>query len=337
MNEIRQSETVYGPSLDADESPLMQAAKVACAYIKSAQQDRRSKAFDVMHELAVETLKRAEAGKPTEFTAVILQAGVAPNAAKEPSGWLSPLWNRLVSDEPQWAEGLAETARQLGLCFIPKLVKTHGSPAYYSLQPVPITTQAKTVTDTPLPEGGLRYIPASVKAPGAWLSGALGNGIVRWTMGVRITIAGSFALVSFAVIGLVWLRLTLGLRSTQPLTLSDLLGIGLLLGLAWQTIQAHRFLADLFDLRIVLAPSFITPITEDNVTLELRHASADDDVGELAFVRYTATCPICDGNVFIDSGRTAFPDRLVGRCRRAAREHVFSFDPSTRVGRPLLI
>jgi hypothetical protein len=336
MNEVRQSETVCGPSLDADESPVMQAAKVACAYIKSAQQGRRSKAFDVMNELAVETLKRAESGKPTEFTALNLQAGVAPDAAKEPSGWLSPLWNRLVRDEPQWAEGLVDTARQLGLGFIPKLAKTRGSPALYSLQPVPVPAQTTAVTDAPIPEGGLRYIPASVKAPGAWLGGALRNGILRWTLGVRITIAGTLALVSFAVIGLVWLGLTLGLRSTQPLTLSELLGIGLVAGLAWETIQVHRFLADLFDLRIVLAPSFITPLLEDNVTLELRHASADDDIGELAFVRYTATCPICEGNIFIDSGRTAFPDRLVGRCRRSAREHVFSFDPSTRIGRPLI-
>jgi len=80
----------------------------------------------------------------------------------------------------------------------------------------------------------------------------------------------------------------------------------------------------------------MTSIADDNVTLEFRRGTPDDDVGELAFVRYTSTCPLCGGAVVIDSGRAAFPDRLVGRCRRSAREHVFSFDPASRLGRPLV-
>lgn len=336
MKEIRQSETVLGPSIEDLPSPPVQAATVACAYLKLAQQRRRSKAYDVLNELANETLQRLHRGQSTEFTASNLKAGVAPDSAKEPSGWLSPLWNRLIEDEPQWAEGLRDTAKQLGLGYVPKLAKAHGSPAVYSLQPVPIPTPETAIAKTPLPDGGLRYIPASVKAPGAWLGGALRNGILRWTMGVRIAVVGTFVLICCGVVGIVWLGLSLGLRTTQPLTLSNLLGIGLLAGLAWETMQVYRFLADLFDLRIVMAPSFMTPISEESVTLELRQAHADDDVGELAFVRYTAICPVCEGNVFIDSGRAAFPDRLVGRCRRAAREHVFSFDSATRLGRPLI-
>ena len=58
---------------------------------------------------------------------------------------------------------------------------------------------------------------------------------------------------------------------------------------------------------------------------------------EFAFVRYSAACPICGGIVEIHEGRRAFPDRLIGRCRLAAREHLFSFDPALRTGYPLQI
>lgn len=56
---------------------------------------------------------------------------------------------------------------------------------------------------------------------------------------------------------------------------------------------------------------------------------------EFAVVRHWGTCPICSAEVDLDSGQSAFPDRLVGRCHDAPLEHVFSFDPVRLVGQPL--
>ena len=159
--------------------------------------------------------------------------------------------------------------------------------------------------------------------------------MVQWTSGLRWTLLGGIVVVTLVAFALVWLMLYLGIHTTRPLSVADVVGIGLgvagIAGLA----GPYRFLNELFDLRIVMAPSILTPITLDNVTLEMRRRGADDEVGELAFVRYTAVCPNCDGQVLVDSGRSEFPGRLIGRCRRSAREHVFSFDHVSRIGVPL--
>lgn len=336
MNDARQSETVHGPSADATDQPLVQAAAVAGTYLTATQQARRNQAYAVLTELAGRTLSQAREGKPTEFLASNLKAGVAPEAAKEASGWLSPLWKRLQDDEHQWQEGLIDTARTLGLGFTPKLSKVRGSPSLYSLEAVPIPQSDQPVQVEPTPAGGLRYTAAAVAAPAAWLSSALRTGVVKWTVGLRWTILGAILAATVAAIGLLWLTVTLGLRVTRPVSLGDMTSILIVGGTLAALVPVYRFLDDLFDLRIVMAPSFLTSISQDNVTLEFRRSAPGDDVGELAFVRYTATCPLCGGSVVIHSGKAAFPDRLVGRCLRSAREHVFSFDPVSRVGRPLI-
>lgn len=336
MNDARQSETVDGPSVDSTDVPLVQAASVACTYLSATQQARRNQAYAVLSELASRTISQAREGKTTEFLASNLKAGVAPEAAKEASGWLSPLWSRLTDDEPQWQEGLADTARTLGLGFTPKLSKVRGSPSLYSLQAVPIPQSEQQVQIEPTPAGGLRYTAAAVAAPAAWLSSALRAGVVRWTVGLRWTVLGFILATTLAALGVLWLALTLSLRVTRPVSLGDMTVILLMAGIVAALVAVHRFLDDLFDLRIVMAPSFLTSISQENVTLEFRRSVHGDDVGELAFVRYTATCPRCGGSVAIHPGRAVFADRLIGRCRRSAREHVFSFDPVSRVGRPLL-
>lgn len=331
-----QSETLRGPSADASATPLAQAAAVACAYLDQSQQSRQNQAYAVFAELAASTLARSKEGLGTEFSAINLKTGVAPDAMKEPSGWLSPLWARLVKDEPQWQEGLRATARDLGLNHTPKLTKRPGSPALYSLAAEKLPALEAVEPYEPPPAGGVRYIPAEVAAPGAWLGGALRSGVVRWTAGLRWTILGSILLVTFSVLALLWLTVVTGLKVTRPLSWGDLMGVVSLAALVGPLLLVFRFLDELFDLRIVIAPGFMTPISQDNVTLEFRHGADHRDASELAFVRYTATCSQCGGLVVVTSGRAAFPDRLVGRCMRAAREHVYSFDPVTRIGRPLM-
>lgn len=53
---------------------------------------------------------------------------------------------------------------------------------------------------------------------------------------------------------------------------------------------------------------------------------------DFAVARHWGICPICSAEVDLDSGGTAFPDRLIGRCHDAPLEHVFSFDPVRLTG-----
>lgn len=337
MTESRQSETVPGRSADSSSSAEAQASAVACAYLERTLQGRKNRAYEVFAFIAGDTRDRSLRGQPTQYTASNLQAAVSPDAAKEPSGWLSPLWAKLLNDEPGWQEGLADTARSLGLQFVPKLQKTPGSPAQYWLEPVPLPAsgvEERDAAHVEVPPGGIRYTPAAVRAPGAWLASALRGGILRWTRTFRISLLVAVIAALVLVLGLIWLGVMIGIRSARPLTLQDVFLLGGLLVVCWMTVRVFRFLDELFDLRIVIAPSLLTPINEDRVTLELRRANSSDEVGELAFVRYTATCAKCSGQVDIHAGGQEFQGRLIGRCRRSAREHVYSFDPVLRVGVP---
>lgn len=335
MDRLAQSETVQGPSVDTTSAPLTQAAAVACAYLRETRQTKKSQAFRVLAELAQWTLERNLEGRSTEFTAANLRAGVAPDIAKEASGWLSPLWTRLVELESEWQEGLVETARVMGLAFTPRLSKQDGSPAYYSLEAISLPVDGSQGPVAEIPEGGVRYTPETVAAPAAWLNGALKVGVVRWTFSLRWALLVILLLATFLALGMLWLVFATGLRTTRPLSLADLLGILVAVGLAIGLIPVYRFLDELFDLRIVMAPSALTSFAHEAVTLEVRRRDSEDDVGELAFVRYTAICPLCDATVTIHSGRREFPDRLIGRCHRSGREHIFSFDHVLRVGYPL--
>jgi len=59
-------------------------------------------------------------------------------------------------------------------------------------------------------------------------------------------------------------------------------------------------------------------------------------IREIRLSIYSAKCPICNGDVFIDNGKYQFKGRLIGKCRKAQTEHVFSFDHITKHGRSLL-
>ena len=97
-----------------------------------------------------------------------------------------------------------------------------------------------------------------------------------------------------------------------------------------------RPFVDLVNNRIALAPWWMQKATSgyDDRLVELRRMD-DVSANVIYLTRYAGKCPLCDGNVWITSGRREFPGRLVGRCGRAPNEHVFSFDHVLRTGKPL--
>lgn len=328
-----QSQTLRRVSVESPRSPQAQASAVVIAYLQNTQLASRNAAFKVVQWLAEETSRRADAGLSTDFMALNIQAAVAPEAVKDASGWLSPLWTRLVVEEAKWHEGMADTARRVGLEYVPRLEKVPGSPAIYRIAAEVLTEQALAPAPA-LSEGGIFYTPESIAAPGAFVSRAMRSGTVRWTTGLRWTLMLSVMAVLLTVLALWWAMLYFGGRISRPLSPADVIAGIVLVALAWGLRNVFKFFYELFDLRIVIAPSMLTPLSKDNVTLELRPSIGGGD-GELVFARYSSTCAACGASVLLFAGGADFPGRIVGRCRRAGREHVFSFDPTTKLGRPL--
>jgi len=331
---MRQSNTLPGPSRDDQLSPAMQASRVVLAYLQNTQLPLRSKAFEVLRELAQQTIDRLESGQTPDISTLNLKTGVAPDAAKEPSAWLSPHWTRLVAEEDGWQEGMADEARRFGFKFLPKLEKLQGNPTVYRIAAIPLPEVIPSEEVAKVPEGGVFYTPESIAAPGAWLRKAWKSGIVRWSVATRWTVllTGLAGLLFVALTG--WVLLQGAIRAHRPVTLADIATLGLFALVAAYVLAFFRFFNELFDMRVVMAPTLLTPLSKDGVTLEIRPSSADKE-GELLFARYTSTCPTCGGSVQLFEGGKAFPERIVGRCSRSGREHVFSFDHVQKVGRPL--
>lgn len=89
----------------------------------------------------------------------------------------------------------------------------------------------------------------------------------------------------------------------------------------------------LIDQRIVMAPAIF------QLTSRFYHVLVIRREGErkvVRMLRFTATCPLCGGEVEVQEGRRAVRGRYVGACGRNPLEHVFTFDHVLRIGNRVL-
>ena len=325
-----QSADILVPS-ESSEPALVQAGKVALTFLEETGQASKNQAIQIFHLMAEYAVERGSLLPNIEYETGPLKDLVAPASAKGASAWMSPLWKQLEKLQIEWGPGLRATAIQSGFRFKPTLKKLQGSPVKYQLVAEPIGTQESDLYQTPTPDGGLRYTPAAVAAPGALLMAGLRDGVLRNTLPLVISAGVSVLLVLTLIVMSGWWMFVLGLRWNAPLTTAHISIVALWGVAAWTVIRLFKFLGHLADLGIVMAPEILVPFKADHVTLELRPKEVDKK-GEFAFVRYTATCPLCAGLVLLHDGGDEFKDRIVGRCDNSPREHVYSFDQKLHVG-----
>lgn len=106
------------------------------------------------------------------------------------------------------------------------------------------------------------------------------------------------------------------------------MAIGLPIGAYWHFRDIFR----LFDDRIMIAPEWMLAWKDFGATVEFNRSKNPDEPSKILVQRYTAKCPICGWMVKLDRGEPDFPRRIVGRCEENPREHVFSFDRSSKRG-----
>jgi hypothetical protein len=85
----------------------------------------------------------------------------------------------------------------------------------------------------------------------------------------------------------------------------------------------------LIDQKIVMAPAILQMTSRFCHVLVIRREGEKKIVRML---RFTATCPLCGGEVEVQEGRRTLRGRYVGSCGRNPVEHVFSFDHVLRTG-----
>lgn len=139
-------------------------------------------------------------------------------------------------------------------------------------------------------------------------------------------------IISAILVGslLAWFLLMLWMSNETPRVLFQWTVLtGLIAGLiAW---FCHPFYVLVND-RIVRAPALFEGTLPLGHVLVLRR---EGDKRVLRMLRFTAKCPICQGEVTIEKGRRQHRGRLVGECSRNPVEHTFSFDFITGKGQRL--
>jgi hypothetical protein len=318
-------------------APLQQAGQVLQAFLTETGLGTRNQGGQVLGLMAQHAAETETATGRLLPTAYFKQA-IAPDATKDPSGWMAPLWGRLLKDEPGWQTGLVETARRLGKGFSPRLIKKDSASALYGIEPVPVPLAPETAVtrDADVPAGGVRYTTEQATVAAAWLRWWMKGGSARWTVLPRIIVLSVYLVVVAMILMLILLGLARSRAGGASVTFSDLWLFFMLACFGWLARELERFLSALFDLRIVMAPLILTRFADRAVTLELRRDDDDERDGtRLILSKYSAACPRCGASLEVADGGQAFPERLVGRCVRSPREHVYGFDPVLRVGGPL--
>jgi hypothetical protein len=255
--------------------------------------------------------------------------------------WSKPIRAKELAN---WWDARAEQLRQVcsvhGCDWTPRLVvKTGGGrglPSRLSFEFHP-TEDTGSDAGTTAPEASptlVRYQMDPAK-PALWLRLLVGSRPFPVQSRRGYVLLGTAAL-NMVLIGLIWLGTYASWTRDQPITTAVLaqLGAAVLVtaGLWWLSKPVRQLPTQ----RVTMAgPSFLA-LSELYGQLRTMPAPGRQlKSREFAVVRHWGICPICSAEVDLDSGGTAFPDRLVGRCHDAPLEHVFSFDPVRLVGEPL--
>ncbi|WP_156899866.1 hypothetical protein [Luteimonas mephitis] len=301
-------------------------------------QQRNPRALREVMGITLTSVSRGEA--PPETEATILR-----KILQHEDGTSAPAKPLRATELENWWKAREEQLRQMcareGCSLTPRLVvKTGGGrglPSRLSFDFYP-TLGAEPEADTSTQETTnelLRYQMDPVK-PALWLRLLVGSRpfpIQSWR---GYLLLGTAAL-DMVLIGLLWLGVYALWMQGQAITTATLAQLGLALlvtaGLWWLSKPVFQLPTQ----RVTIAgPSFLALGELYGQLRTMPALGRKLKSREFAVVRHWGICPICSAEVDLDSGRTAFPDRLVGRCHDAPLEHVFSFDPVRLVGKPLI-
>jgi hypothetical protein len=262
----------------------------------------------------------------------------APGDPDGQARFVRQYWKKLKALWDQKAEGIAEQLETEGLiCRLRIEIPIHQGGAgklakrgFTWEEPTSVERHARMprLADLATP---IRYTTEDVKESWWW------NRVFSHPVQLRgwaVLLLALLVLVTCTVVLLV------SLVAWVPLTRPDSLLAGVAFVIAIAPIAATfwfglaRPFVALPEDRIVMAPLLLQGFgPRSDFLLELRW-DEEADVNTFRFVRFTAPCPVCGerATVQISDGGREFHHRLVGRCRRAPKEHVFSFDHITREG-----
>ncbi|WP_372741805.1 hypothetical protein [Neptunomonas sp.] len=232
---------------------------------------------------------------------------------------------------------LNQVSVDLKLSFIPKIqcVNEGQGKGPKAFKVIAVTANAMGITSVDqVPNGYIRYTIEEEAEPTSL--GKLIDGLT--TTGYRLHLIVSFMLLSI-IIGTIVVVGGYFILSKVTSVLDFLKGG---LGLIAITYGLYSLINPIYQCitkRIIICPSILSPMSAPSAQLQYTTTHTKRQSGrknrQFKVIVYTATCPICQSRIDIYNGTNQLSGRLVGLCDENPREHVFSFDYTTRLGKPV--
>ena len=340
----------YGTDPELIDSVRLSAAALIAS--EAADDLRASRGDDdwiiVFRALAELTHIHAESGDPRpRFAAAALREKCAELDPAKKVYWLSEedtarkkldkAWDKLEATFPgleanlrQRAEKKAVPARVFAYTEydgLDKRKKLFG----FRLMAIALPEGGKAVSAAPVgnshlvePTGRIEYIEEMEVYPIPGLRRPLRINVHGWRSAFMIAPPVLFlALLAFGF----WVVLELWMSDiTARKMFQGTMTVGIFVSpVAWLVWPLFRLLED----RIVCAPTILQLTSRFEHVLVIKK---EDETKVVRMVRFTGTCPLCDGLVEVYKGRKLFRGRFVGQCHRNPVEHIFSFDHVLRRG-----
>ena len=318
------------------ELPPVDYVRLADILIEAIPSDRKQIwTSKVMVYLASQTKRSAAQGKGVpRLPTKAIHADLGGNPNQEPSAWLSSIWKDIESRHyPEIEARVIDLCRQAGLHVYPVLEKDNGKPAFYRLgaRALPPSACGVIEDNDELPQNVIRYKP-DLSLGLSWLGKLFFNRGLKWTPFKRYSFLSWQILFLISVLVfdcLLWLILW---YRKEPVTGQDLVVMAMAIGLPWGAYWHFSRIFRLFEDRIMIAPDWMLAWKEFGATVEINRSKDTEAPSTIHVHRYSTKCPICEWMVKLDRGEPDFPCRIVGRCEEHPREHVFSFDRSSKRG-----
>lgn len=94
---------------------------------------------------------------------------------------------------------------------------------------------------------------------------------------------------------------------------------------------------ELMEKGVAKAPDWMIRLSDKNAlfTVNREYSTAREKRGHkvIELVIYEASCPVCGDFLYIENGGKEFNARYVGKCNIAPKEHTFTFDHVTKIGK----
>lgn len=222
------------------------------------------------------------------------------------------------------AEALSQMAVDTGLAVYPSgSVKKEGNRNVFELTTEPAGNFA-TVTKADIPQGAVRYTIVSRRELPRWQQWLMNR---EMGFGAHLLLSLAFLLIPAAVVVFDVIFIVQLLHTPTVFYLS------VFVGLVWVEWGMLRGLYELFkfpERKIVMVHEVLLNFKQAPTAMVMRRLN-NKDWPILQLITPQATCPLCDGTIYIRKD-TSRRYRIIGACNRHPTEHRYSFDYTVNLG-----